>query len=80
MSSAHHEAGRSPVLIGVGQVLHRVDDHNDGVEPLELMARALEAAEADSGVSGLLAQADSVRVRISSSPSGCLKFGVPMTP
>lgn len=62
MSSAHHEAGRSPVLIGVGQVLHRVDDHNDGVEPLELMARALEAAEADSGVSGLLAQADSVRV------------------
>ena len=62
MRTREHEAGRAPVLIGVGQVLQRVADPSDGVEPLELMARALLEAEADSGVVGLLAQADSVRV------------------
>ncbi len=51
-----------PVLIGVGQVLQRVDDPQAGVEPLELMAQALETAAADAGVPDVLARADDARV------------------
>ncbi len=53
---------RAPVLIGVGQVLQRVDDPTQGVEPLELMAQALELAAADCGVKDVLAHADDARV------------------
>ena len=62
MSAAPISEDRLPVLIGVGQLLQRVDDPTEGVEPLELMARAAELAQADAGVEGLLAQVDSLRV------------------
>ncbi|MDE3086339.1 MAG: hypothetical protein KGJ77_06190, partial [Acidobacteriota bacterium] len=43
---------RTPVLVGVGQVLERPDGRiplTDRPEPVALMARALEAAAADCG-------------------------------
>jgi acetyl-CoA C-acetyltransferase len=52
---------RTPVLVGGGQVLHRGESATDGVEPAELMARAIEAAARDAGLSGPPA-ADSLRV------------------
>ncbi|MBW2420729.1 MAG: hypothetical protein JRH19_19455 [Deltaproteobacteria bacterium] len=56
------ENPRDPVLIGCGQLLQRADTPGEGAEPVELMARAAARAEEDSGVSGLLRQADSIRV------------------
>jgi acetyl-CoA C-acetyltransferase len=53
---------RTPVLVGAGQVNQRVDRGEEVREPVDLMVDALRRAEADAGVSGLLARADSVRV------------------
>ncbi len=36
--------GRTPVIVGVGQVENRVDRGDEEVEPVELIARAAEAA------------------------------------
>jgi acetyl-CoA C-acetyltransferase len=52
---------RTPVIIGVGQYVHRADTLADGVEPVELMERAVSAAIADAGLDGPPA-ADAVRV------------------
>lgn len=46
---------RTPVLVGVGQYLHREGDPR---EPAELMADAVLLADADTGVAGLAAAAD----------------------
>ena len=48
---------RLPVIVGVGQVNDRPANPVDGRDPVELMAAALERAEADAGVP-LLADAD----------------------
>ncbi len=53
---------RTPVLVGVGQVSHRVDQGADPLEPVDLLADAAHRAEADAGVTGLLAGLDSIRV------------------
>jgi acetyl-CoA C-acetyltransferase len=53
---------RTPVLVGVGVADRRCDDPSEALEPSELMIASLEAAEADAGMRGLLAAADSVRV------------------
>ena len=53
---------RTPVIVGVGQVENRIDRGDDEVEPVELIARAAEAAASDSGGRGVLAELDSVRV------------------
>ncbi|MHB8681307.1 MAG: acetyl-CoA acetyltransferase [Acidimicrobiales bacterium] len=58
---------RTPVLVGVGQVLQRPEpgvDLTERAEPVELMAGALRAAAEDCGPAGpeLLAGADSLRV------------------
>ena len=53
---------RTPVIVGVGQVTNRPDRGDTEVEPIELMARAARAAEADSRGTGALAALDSVRV------------------
>ena len=53
---------RTPILIGAGQLSQRVDQGADTLEPVDLMVEALRRAELDSGVSGVLARADSVRV------------------
>ena len=52
---------RTPVLVGGGQVLHRAVGVVDALEPATLMARAIEAAADDAGLSAPPA-ADSVRV------------------
>ncbi len=41
--------GRTPVIIGVGQVTNRGDDPTDARDPLTLMGEALAAAADDSG-------------------------------
>ena len=58
MASAH----ATPVLVGVGQVLQRLEDPREAAEPLEMMVEALESAGADSGAPGLLQRADSIYV------------------
>ncbi|HEX6493341.1 MAG TPA: hypothetical protein VF112_07500, partial [Candidatus Dormibacteraeota bacterium] len=50
---------RLPVIVGAGQVCHR---EGQSPEPVELLAEATRRAEADAGVTGLLARLDSVRV------------------
>ena len=49
---------RTPLLIGAGAVVQREEDPSRAAEPLELMARALEAAAADAGSPDWLAKAD----------------------
>ncbi|WP_312855881.1 crotonase/enoyl-CoA hydratase family protein [Nocardioides stalactiti] len=49
----------TPVLVGVGQLVQR-DPVPDGPDPAALSAEALRRAEADAGVTGLLAEADAV--------------------
>ena len=53
---------RTPVVIGVGQHLQRTDRGEPALEPVDLMQRAVEAAEADAGTSGAAARADVVAV------------------
>ena len=52
---------RTPVIIGVGQYVHRADSIEHGLEPVALMERAVLAAAADAGLDGPPA-ADAVRV------------------
>ena len=52
---------RTPVVVGVGQVLNRSKDLDDAIEPIEMMLKALHRAEEDSGAR-LLGQVGSVRV------------------
>lgn len=63
---------RTPVLVGCHQIVQRVDDPRDGVEPLELMARAIQGAGEDAGAPALVRQADSIRV-----PHGLWKYSNP---
>jgi len=51
-----------PVLVGVGQVLQRLDDPTEAAEPLAMMVTALERAGEDSGAPSLLQQAESIYV------------------
>ena len=52
---------RTPVVVGVGQVLNRSKDLNDAIEPIQMMLKSVYRAEEDSG-SKLLSQVGSVRV------------------
>ena len=52
----------TPVLVGVGQLLNRVEALEDAIEPIEMMLRASERAEQDTGAAGVLKQVQSVRV------------------
>jgi acetyl-CoA C-acetyltransferase len=52
---------RTPVIVGVGQFLHRADGIDDALEPVALMEQAVLAASADAGLDGPPA-ADSLRV------------------
>ncbi|MDJ0867620.1 MAG: acetyl-CoA acetyltransferase [Myxococcota bacterium] len=53
---------QTPVLVGACAVQQRCEHPDDGVEPVELMARALEGAAEDAGSRALLGLADGVRV------------------
>ena len=52
----------TPVLVGVGQLLNRVEALEAAIEPVEMMLRAAELAEKDTGAAGVLEQVQSVRV------------------
>ena len=52
---------RSPVIVGVGEIVDRPTLATHGLEPSELIARALERADSD-GQGGWLAQLDSLDV------------------
>jgi acetyl-CoA C-acetyltransferase len=52
---------RTPVIIGVGQHLHRAQGIDDAMEPAALMEAAIVAAAADAGLAGPPAL-DSIRV------------------
>ena len=53
---------RTPVLVGAGQVLNRLEKMGDAKEPLQMMMAAVLRAEEDTGVGNLLSHAQSVRV------------------
>jgi acetyl-CoA C-acetyltransferase len=52
---------RTPVIVGVGQYLHRADSIDDALEPAALMERAILAAVDDAGLDGP-PDADALRV------------------
>jgi acetyl-CoA C-acetyltransferase len=52
---------RTPVLVGAGQLLQRVDPA-DALEPVAMMAEAARRAADDAGAPGLLATVQAVRV------------------
>ena len=52
---------RTPVIVGVGQHLHRAAGIDDALEPVALMEQAVLAASADAGIAGP-PHADSIRV------------------
>jgi acetyl-CoA C-acetyltransferase len=53
---------RCPVIVGVGQHVHRAESVDDGVEPVALMAAAVDAAAVDAGLVALPRSVDSIRV------------------
>ena len=55
------DPARIAVIVGVGQVNDRPADPLQGMEPLDLMRAALEAADKDAG-GGWLADVDSIAV------------------
>ena len=54
-------ADNTPVIIGIGEVIDRPDALNDALEPVALMVKALQAADADGG-GGLLKQIESIEL------------------
>ena len=52
---------RTPVLVGAGQLLQRVDPA-DALEPVAMMAEAARRAAADAGAPGLLSKVQAIRV------------------
>jgi acetyl-CoA C-acetyltransferase len=52
---------RTPVLIGSGQFLHHAEGLDDALEPVSLMAAAVDRAVEDAGLRGVPA-VDSIRV------------------
>lgn len=52
----------TPVLVGVGQFKHRIESLEEALEPVDMMLEACIRAEQDTGVEGVLQQAQSVRV------------------
>lgn len=70
--SGPSRAQATPVLVGVGQVLQRLEDPRQAAEPLELMAEALALAGDDAGAPKLLQRAESIYV-----PRGAWRYGDP---
>lgn len=55
------DAERQPVIVGIGEFTNRSKALEDALEPLDLMERALRAAEQDAG-GGLLSRLDSLDI------------------
>ena len=62
----------TPVLVGVGQLLQRLDDPRQAAEPLEMMVASLRQAGEDAGAPKLLERADSIYVT-----RGAWRYGDP---
>ncbi len=45
---------RTPVLVGVGQLLNRVESLDQAIEPIEMMLKPCRHAERDTGAGGFL--------------------------
>lgn len=52
----------TPVLVGVSQILQRIDDPLAGKEPVAMMLDAIHEAAADTGNPAIIKDADSIRV------------------
>ena len=52
----------TPILVGVGQILNRIDDLDDALEPLDMMVEACRLAQNDADCAPFLDQVQSVRV------------------
>jgi acetyl-CoA C-acetyltransferase len=52
----------TPILVGAGQLLNRIESLDEALEPIEMMLRAVRLAEEDAGAGNLLPQVQSVRV------------------
>lgn len=76
-------APQTPVLVGVGAITQQVEDPRQALEPLDLMAVALERAAIDAGAPALLSGVDSIWIPRGfwsySSPGQLLgeRFGAP---
>ncbi len=55
-------SANTPILVGVGQVLNRIQDLSEALEPLEMMWQAIQLAEADADAGAFLRNVQSVRV------------------
>ncbi|MCY4128504.1 MAG: acetyl-CoA acetyltransferase [Gammaproteobacteria bacterium] len=55
-------SANTPILVGVGQVLNRIHDLSEALEPLEMMLQAVRLAETDADAGSFLSQVQSVRV------------------
>ena len=55
-------SANTPILVGVGQVLNRISDLSEALEPLEMMWQAVQLAEADADCGRFLDRVESVRV------------------
>ena len=55
-------AEETPVLVGVGQILQRLEDPREAAEPLDMMISALQQAGTDCAVPALLTHTDSIYV------------------
>ena len=53
---------RSPVIVGVGQHLHRADSLDDALSPVDLIVEAVRSAAADTGAANVISHAQSLRV------------------
>lgn len=53
---------QTPVLVGIGVVTQREEDHTRALEPIDLMIKAVRAAGEDCGAPELLRQLDSIAV------------------
>jgi acetyl-CoA C-acetyltransferase len=51
---------KTPVIVGVGAITQHVEDPREALEPLDLMAAALERAAVDAGAPALLGAVDSI--------------------
>jgi acetyl-CoA C-acetyltransferase len=61
MANPAQSEHRTPVIVGVGEIVDRAKEITDGLEPLTLLEQALKRAEADSGAN-LLGEIQSLDV------------------
>lgn len=52
----------TPILVGVAQMQHHIEDLDDVIEPIDMMLQCCRKAEEDAHASGLLKEVQSVRV------------------